>query len=49
VEESEFGGVVLGDFGGLAGKGRVKRLAVDGDGGLEARVVVGSVFHGRVL
>jgi hypothetical protein len=49
AEESEFGGVVLGEFGGPGGKGRVKGLAVDGDGSLEARVVVGSIFHGRVL
>jgi hypothetical protein len=48
VEESESGNVVLGIFGGFGGKGRVKRQAVDGDGGFEARVVIGSVFDGGV-
>lgn len=48
VEESELSGVVLGFFRGFARNGRVKGEAVNGNRGLEARVVVGSIFHGGV-
>lgn len=48
VEESELSGVVLGVFRGFARNGRVKGEAVNGNRGLEARVVIGSISHGGV-
>lgn len=48
VEESELSGVVLGFFRGFARNGRVKGEAINGNRGLEARVVIGSIFHGGV-
>ena len=48
VEEGEFGSGVLGILGGFGGKGRVKEQAIDRNRGVEARVVVRSVFHGGV-
>lgn len=47
--EREFGSVILGGFGGFEEHRRVKQMAIDRDGGLEARVMIGSVFHRRVL
>lgn len=48
MEESEHGGLVLRLFGRFASNWRVKGDAIYRYRGLEGRVVIRSIFHGRV-
>lgn len=48
METSELSGVVLRVFRRFTGNRRVKTESVDGNRGLEARIVVRSIFHGGV-